>query len=306
MEYQALIEEVYNDVQQMGLKGKVADYIPELSRISPDYFGVCLVDMEGNIYSAGDYDIRFSIQSISKVFTLTMAFQDLRDELQNRINVEPSGDPFNSLVQLEHENGIPRNPFINAGALVVTDALVSLHPEPEKVIHKFICELASENEDDVQLNEQVLKSELDHSSRNRAVANFMKSFGNIHNNIDRLMEVYSYHCSLEMSCLQLAKAFLIYAGNGESRYSHKKILNNSNIKRINALMLTCGFYDQSGDFAYKVGLPGKSGVGGGVVAVLPGQFSVAVWSPELSEKGNSVKSIKFLEILTDKLKISLF
>lgn len=304
MEYQELIEEVYHEVQKMELKGHVADYIPELSRISPEYFGVCLVDMEGRIYGTGDYETRFSIQSISKVFTLTMAFQELKKNLQDRVNVEPSGDPFNSLVQLEHEHGIPRNPFINAGALVVTDALISLHPEPEKAIHQFICELGCA--DEIPVNEQVMQSELDHSSRNRAVANFMKSFGNIHNNIDRLMEVYCYHCSLEMSCLQLAKAFLIYAGNGESKFCSKKILNNSNIKRINALMLTCGFYDQAGDFAYKVGLPGKSGVGGGVVAVLPGKFSVAVWSPELNEKGNSVKSIKFLEILTDRLGFSLF
>lgn len=304
MEYQELIEEVYHDVQKMDLKGHVADYIPELSRISPDYFGVCLIDMEGNIYGVGDYETRFSIQSISKVFTLTMAFQELKKNLQDRINVEPSGDPFNSLVQLEHEHGIPRNPFINAGALVVTDALISLHPEPEKAIHNFICGLGCAEE--IPVNEQVMQSELDHSSRNRAVANFMKSFGNIHNNIDRLIEVYCYHCSLEMSCLQLAKAFLVYAGNGESRFCNKRILSNSNIKRINALMLTCGFYDQAGDFAYKVGLPGKSGVGGGVAAVLPGNFSIAVWSPELNEKGNSLKSIKFLEILTDRLGISLF
>lgn len=304
MEYQKLIEEVYQEVQKMDLKGRVADYIPELSRISPEYFGVCLVDLAGNVYGAGDYKTKFSIQSISKVFTLTMAFQELKEALQDRVNVEPSGDPFNSLVQLEHENGIPRNPFINAGALVVSDALLSLHPEPEKAIHDFICKLACEEE--IPLNEQVMLSELSHSSRNRAVANFMKSFGNIHNSIDRLIEVYCYHCSLEMSCQQLAKAFLIYAGNGESKFCENKMLSNSDVKRINALMLTCGFYDQAGDFAYKVGLPGKSGVGGGVAAVMPGQFSVAVWSPELNAKGNSLKSIKFLEILTDKLGISLF
>lgn len=304
MDYQALIEDVYEEVQQQKLQGKLADYIPELSRVNPGYFGICLVDKYGKAYGTGDYKTKFSIQSISKVFTLTMVFSKLRNDIRQRINVEPSGNPFNSLVQLEHENGIPRNPFINAGALVVTDELISLYPETEEAIEKFIREISCENT--ISVDRQVQQSEMDHSSRNRALANFMKSFHNIENNIDRLIEAYCYHCSIEMSCYQLAKAFLIYAMDGRSVLCERRVLNSSNTKRINALMLTCGFYDQAGDFAYKVGLPGKSGVGGGVAAVLPGQFSIAVWSPELNPKGNSVKGIKALEILTDKLGISLF
>lgn len=304
MNYQALIEEVYHEVQQMGLRGKLADYIPELSMVDPRQFGICLVDIEGNIYGTGDYRTPFSIQSISKVFTLTMVLANLRKEIRQRINVEPSGNPFNSLVQLEHENGIPRNPFINAGALVLVDALISYFPESEHHINQFIRDISCERE--IPLNLQVQNSELTHSSRNRALANFMKSFGNMDNPIDRIIEVYTYHCSLEMSCQQLAKAFLLYANDGASTFCARRVLDSSNTKRINALMLTCGFYDESGDFAYRVGLPGKSGVGGGVSAVLPGKFSITVWSPELNSKGNSVKGIKALEILTDKLGVSLF
>lgn len=304
MDYQVLIEEVYEEVQQQKLQGKLADYIPELSRANPAKFGICLVDKYGKAYGAGDYQAKFSIQSISKVFTLTMVFSKLRNDIRQRINVEPSGNPFNSLVQLEYENGIPRNPFINAGALVITDELISLFPESEEAIEKFIREISCE--DNISVDRQVQQSEMDHSSRNRALANFMKSFHNIDNNIERLIETYCYHCSIEMSCYQLAKAFLIYAMDGRSVLCDRRILNSSNTKRINALMLTCGFYDQAGDFAYKVGLPGKSGVGGGVAAVLPGQFSIAVWSPGLNPKGNSLKGIKALEILTDKLGISLF
>ncbi len=304
MDYQSLIEEVYEEVQQLNLRGKLADYIPELSRVDPANYGICLIDMEGNVFGTGQYQKGFSIQSISKVFTLSMVYDQMKGNLRKRVNVEPSGDPFNSLIQLEHEDGIPRNPFINAGALVITDALISLFPQPEAAIKKFIREISCENV--VTVNQEVHQSEMAHSSRNRALANFMKSYNNMDNPIDRVIEVYTYHCSIEMSCFELAKAFQYFCNNGYSPYCKRQILDGSSTKRINAMMLTCGFYDEAGEFAYKVGLPGKSGVGGGVAAVLPGRFSIAVWSPELNPKGNSVKAIKTLELLTDKLKVSLF
>ena len=304
MNYQALIEEVYDEVQRLNLRGRLADYIPELSSVNPENYGICLIDMEGNVYGTGDYQTPFSIQSISKVFTLSMVYDYMKGSLRQRVDVEPSGNPFNSLVQLEKEKGIPRNPFINAGALVITDALISLFPQPEDAIKKFIREVTCESS--VTVNGEVHQSELAHSSRNRALANFMKSFNNIDNSIDRVIEVYTYHCSIEMSCFQLAKAFQYFCDRGFSPYCQRRILEPSSAKRISAMMLTCGFYDEAGEFAYKVGLPGKSGVGGGVAAVLPGRFSIAVWSPELNPKGNSVKAVKTLELLTDKLKISLF
>jgi glutaminase len=304
MNYQQIIEEVYQEVQQMELKGAVASYIPELGKVNPDHFGICLLDMKGGVYGVGEYQLPFSIQSISKVFTLCMAFSRLRSQLWKRVNVEPSGNPFNSLVQLEFENGIPRNPFINAGALVVTDALISLYENPAEDILSFIRDIADDQS--IQINSQVQASELKHGSRNKALANFMKSYNNIENDVDQILEVYTGHCSIEMSCLQLAKAFMLFANQGVGFYDGKRVLDPSSTKRLNALMLTCGFYDEAGEFAFKVGLPGKSGVGGGIAAFLPGEFSITVWSPELNKKGNPLKGMKALELLTDKLGISLF
>lgn len=304
MDYQPLMNEVYKEVQEMDLHGQLADYIPELAGVNPRQFGMCLVDKTGKFYGVGDYETPFSIQSISKVFTLVMAYSKLERELWQRVNVEPSGNPFNSMVQLEYEQGIPRNPFINAGALVITDALISMYSDPKQDILDFVKTLSGDEH--ISVNQHVQQSEIDNSARNRALANFIRSFGNLHNNIDRLIDVYTYHCSIEMDCFQLAKSFLFFCNNGYSYFGDTNILSGRNTKRMNALMLTCGFYDEAGEFAYKVGLPGKSGVGGGIVAVLPGQFSVAVWSPALNEKGNSLKGIAALELLTTKLGVSLF
>jgi len=304
MDYQELIDEVYDEVSSMKLKGKVADYIPQLADIDPDLFGLALVDLEGNIYGAGDYRKEFSIQSISKVLTLTMVMHVFKSKLWHRVNVEPSGNPFNSVAQLEYENGIPRNPFINAGALVIIDAMVSKFDDPEKDIIDFINEITGHKS--VKVNELVHQSEIDHSDRNLALAHFLKAHGNFDNKIDRVLDVYTYACSLEMNCIDLARSFSFFANDGYCIFAKRRILSQSHTRRINALMLTCGFYDESGEFAFRVGLPGKSGVGGGVAAAMPGKFSVAAFSPQLNGKGNSLKAMKALELLTTKLKFSLF
>ncbi len=304
MDYQELISEVYQEVNQLGLKGNVANYIPELAKVSGDRFAIALVDLEGKVYAVGDYQEPFSIQSISKVFTLTMVFHVFRSKLWSRVNVEPSGNPFNSIAQLEYEQGIPRNPFLNAGALVITDALTSKFEKPIQSIREFIDELAGQH--CVRINEEVMQSELLHAERNTAMAYFLKAYKNFENDIQEVIRTYVSQCSIEMCCEELAKAFSYLANDGYSIFAKREILSESQSRRVNALMLTCGFYDESGEFAFRVGLPGKSGVGGGIAAVMPGKFSIAVWSPELNEKGNSVKAIKALELLTDKLKFSLF
>jgi glutaminase A len=304
MDYQGLVEEVYEQIQKENPRGKVATYIPELANVDPDQFGIALVDLEGNVYGVGDYQKPFSIQSISKVLTLTMVFHVFKSKLWSRVNVEPSGNPFNSIAQLEYEKGIPRNPFINAGALVITDALCSKFDNPTQRVSDFINELAGRN--CVSVNKDVKQSEMDHAERNTALAYFLKAYGNFENKVEDVLEVYFHHCAMEMSCEDLAKSFSFLANDGYSIFAKREIESESHARRINALMLTCGFYDESGEFAFRVGLPGKSGVGGGVAAVLPHKFSICVWSPELNEKGNSVKSIKALELLTDKLKFSLF
>ncbi len=304
MDYQKLIEEVYQEVQEENLRGKVANYIPEIADVDPDQFGIALVDLDGNVFGVGDHKVPFSIQSISKVHTLTMVFNVFNSKLWSRVNVEPSGDPFNSIAQLEYEKGIPRNPFINAGALVITDALCSKFEHPIGQITDFINELAGAT--CVKINPDVQISEKKHGERNTALAYFLKSFKNFNNPIDEVLEVYFSHCSMEMSCVDLAKSFSFLANDGYSIFAKRQILSESSARRVNALMLTCGFYDEAGEFAFRVGLPGKSGVGGGVAAIMPHKFSIAVWSPELNEKGNSVKSIKALELLTNKLEFSLF
>ncbi|MCC5921564.1 MAG: glutaminase [Cyclobacteriaceae bacterium] len=305
VDYQAIIDEVYAEVKSLDLQGKVADYIPELAKVSSEKYGICLVDNQGNTFTAGDAEEPFSIQSISKVFTLTMVFHAFKSKLWHRVNVEPSGNPFNSIAQLEYENGIPRNPFMNAGALVITDALISKFENAKEKIATFISDIAGCT--NIQINGEVLMSEMDHASRNRAVAYFLKAHQNIENeNIENLIQTYIYHCSMEMNCVDLARSFSFFADQGYSRYCDRQILTPSQTKRLNALMLTCGFYDESGEFAFRVGLPGKSGVGGGIAAVLPGKFSIAVWSPELNTKGNSLRGIKTLELITDKISFSLF
>ncbi|GAB2615775.1 glutaminase [Belliella aquatica] len=304
MDYQQIIEEVYQEVQEENLRGKVADYIPELARVNPDQFGIALVDLKGNVFGVGDYQVPFSIQSISKVHTLTMVFHVFNSKLFSRVNVEPSGNPFNSIAQLEFEKGVPRNPFINAGALVITDALCSKFEKPIEQISDFINEISGKN--CVSINDSVKKSEQNHGERNTALAYFLKSYKNFNNNIDEVLDVYFSQCAIEMNCVDLAKSFSYLANDGFSIFANREILSESHARRVNALMLTCGFYDEAGEFAFRVGLPGKSGVGGGVAAVMPHKFSIAVWSPELNEKGNSVKAIKALELLTDKLSFSLF
>lgn len=304
MDYQELIEEVYQEVQEENLRGKVANYIPELATVDPHQFGIALVDLKGNVYGVGDYQNPFSIQSISKVHTLTMVFPKFDTQLWSRVNVEPSGNPFNSIAQLEYEKGIPRNPFINAGALVITDALCSKFEKPVSQISDFINEIAGEN--CVEINQAVMKSEKNHAARNTALAYFLKSYKNFDNSIDEVLDVYFSHCAIAMNCVDLAKSFSFLANDGYSIFANKEILTESHARRVNAILLTCGFYDEAGEFAYRVGLPGKSGVGGGVAAVMPHKFSIAVWSPELNEKGNSVKAIRALELLTNKLSFSLF
>ncbi|GHB34454.1 glutaminase [Mongoliitalea lutea] len=304
MNYQQVIEEVYQEVQEKNLRGKVATYIPELASVDPNQFGIALVDLEGNVYGVGDYEVPFSIQSISKVHTLTMVFHVFKSKLWSRVNVEPSGNPFNSIAQLEFEKGIPRNPFINAGALVITDALCSKFEHATKQVSDFINELAGKT--CVSINPSVKNSEKNHGERNTALAYFLKAYKNFDNDVEEVLDVYFSHCAMELTCVDLAKSFSFLANDGYSIFAQREIVSESHARRINALMLTCGFYDEAGEFAFRVGLPGKSGVGGGVAAVMPHKFSIAVWSPELNEKGNSVKAIQALELLTDKLSFSLF
>lgn len=304
MDFDKVISRIYNQVKEYWGQGKVADYIPALADINPRQLGIAVHTPDGRSFKAGDTEVPFSIQSIYKVFTLSMVLRHTGEELWKSVGREPSGNPFNSLVQLENEKGIPRNPFINAGALVVTDRLISLYPRPKEALIDFVRDLSGT--DDVYYDRRVAQSERDNADRNMALAYFMKSFGNIHNDVETLIDVYCHQCSIAMSCADLARSFLVFANRGINPHTGTRILSESQSKRIGAVMATCGFYDESGDFAYRVGLPGKSGVGGGIAAYMPGKLSVAVWSPELNSYGNSLAGIEFFERFTTDIRSSIF
>ncbi|WP_424495045.1 glutaminase [Salinimicrobium sp. GXAS 041] len=304
MEYQTILNQIENEFKDSKVSGKVASYIPELAKVPADKFGMHLYDLNEGHFNFGDSNERFSIQSISKVFSLALAMKVIGDDLWNRVDVEPSGDPFNSLSSLENEGGIPRNPFINAGALVVADVLVSYFTNPKAALLTFLHEITGDPS--ICYDETVAASERSEGYRNYALVNYMKSFGNIENDVDDVLDFYFHQCSLAMSCKELAQAFIVFANEGTTLESEREILSAQQVKRINALMQTCGFYDEAGEFSFEVGLPGKSGVGGGIVAVHPDHYSVAVWSPPLNPKGNSALGMAALERLTTLTGYSIF
>ncbi len=284
--------------------GRVANYIPELAYIPATKFGMAVCTPDGELFQIGDAAENFSIQSVSKVFVLTLAMQHEGDGIWQRVGREPSGTSFNSLVQLEYENGIPRNPFINAGALVVTDIILNHLQDARQTVLHFVQKLA--NNEDIAFDTAVAHSEKVTGYRNVALANFIKSFGNLDNEPDVVLDAYFHHCSLAMSCIDVARAGLFLANKGRLPWNGEQIVRANQAKYIKSLMLTCGTYDSVGDFAYRVGLPGKSGVGGGILAVMPGKFSVCVWSPGLNATGNSLAGTKALELFTTLTGISIF
>jgi glutaminase len=299
-DYLTILTEIAEEIAPLLSAGKVVDYIEPLKEVPQHSFGMALYTVAGHRAAVGLSSTRFSIQSIAKVFPLALAMQTHGDAIWARVGREPSGTSFNSLVQLEFEQGIPRNPFINAGALVTLDA--TLAGPGEGAIDDFVRRaLGSE----VVRNERVAQAEAQTGHRNRALAHFLKSFGSLTQPTDQVLDAYFRLCAVEMSCDELAKSFLFLANHGLT-LAGDQLVTRRQAKRINSVMVTCGAYDEAGDYAYRVGLPAKTGVGGGVVAVLPGHFSVAVWSPGLNEKGNSLAGTMALELLTTKTGLSIF
>ena len=303
MNYQEILEKIYTEVLPYANEGKQADYIPALAKVDPNQFGICLTTVGGATYSVHDAQKRFSIQSISKVFAIAAAMSLKGEDVWKYVGKEPSGTAFNSLFQLELEKGTPRNPFINSGAIVVADILLNELENPEEDFIRFVRTLCCS--DTVDYNMEVAMSEREHGYLNAAIANLLKYHGSLTNDIEDVLMFYFKMCSIEMSCEELSKAFLAFTGYKEFNYAGIA-LTNSQVKRLNAVMQTCGFYDEAGEFSYLVGLPGKSGVGGGIVAIHPLKYSVAVWSPRLNQKGNSIMGMKALELLTTYTAESIF
>jgi glutaminase len=283
--------------------GSVPANIPLLAKVPFDRFGIAIATTSGQVFSSGDADVAFSIQSISKVFTLAMALQgDTAGTLWTRVLREPSGTAFNSLVHLEVEHGIPRNPFINAGALVVSDHLMEVTSDAATQLLRFLTEQAGSS--GLYIDEAAASSELSGSSRNLALAHFLKDFGNLKRPAASVVENYVRQCSIMMTCVELAQAGLFLAREGHGRLG--PVLSPSAAKRVGSIMLTCGMYDAAGEFAYRVGLPGKSGVGGGILVIVPGECAICVWSPRLDAKGNSVAGTAALADLSDRTGWSVF
>ena len=304
MTYDLLIQEVYNQVKEISDNGEVASYIPELLNVDSQKFGIHLASKKRTCFGIGDYKHPFSIQSISKVLSLSLAYNLRGEGIWKRLNVEPSGTSYNSLIQLEADQGIPRNPFINAGAIVITDILISNLENYRNDFLNFVRNLSGKKS--INYSPKIATSEKEVGYRNIALCNFIKSFGNIKNDAEKVLDFYFDICSLEMSCEELSNTFLFLANQGINPLNNEQVLTKSQSKRMNALMQTCGFYDESGEFAFKVGLPGKSGVGGGIVAVYPGEYVISVWSPKLNNKGNSFRGMQFLEKFTTASSRSIF
>jgi len=306
MQYETLLQDVLADVEPYIGEGKVANYIPALGKIDSKKFGMAIATVDGGLFTIGDAFEPFSIQSVSKVFTLTLALGRIGSQLWSRVGREPSGSSFNSIIQLESEKGIPRNPFINAGAIVVADVLLSGHQPRETLgeILQFVRHLT--DDPSVYMDEEVARSEQQTGFRNAALANYMSSFSNLHNPVEKTLGVYFHQCSIAMTVAQLAKAGLFLANGGKAAAGNVSVVSAERARRINALMLTCGHYDASGDFAFRVGLPGKSGVGGGIMAIAPGKAAIAVWSPGLNANGNSSVGTRALESLARRTSWSIF
>jgi glutaminase len=286
------------------VNGAVADYIPALANVKPDFAGISVATIDGKIVGAGDYKHPFSIQSISKVFGLVMAMNRIGDSLWQRVKMEPSGQPFNSIIQLEWEKGIPRNPVINAGALLVADVLTSHFSASKLAFLSFVRKLA--NNETIRVDQQVYQSELSHGNRNAALAYLMKSFGNIEAEIPDVLSHYFTQCSVAMSCQQLAQSLLFLANKGVDPITKNVICSPKDAHRVNAILSTSGMYDQSGEFAFSVGLPAKSGVGGGLIAIVPNYGVICTWSPPLNSFGNSVVGMKLVEGIAEELGLSIY
>ncbi|AUA33639.1 glutaminase B [Pseudomonas sp. SGAir0191] len=301
---QDMLQEILDQVRPLLSQGQVAQYIPALAQVDPNQLGIAVHSLDGQLHCAGDAYTPFSIQSISKVFSLVQAINHSGEDIWSRLGYEPSGQAFNSLVQLEVEKGRPRNPFINAGALVICDINQSRFATPALSMRDFVRRLAGNPR--IVSDTVVAESEYQHRARNAAMAWLMTAFGNFRNDVDAVLSSYFHHCALSMNCVDVARGFAFLANSGYCPHSGEHVLSARQTQQVNAIMATSGLYDEAGNFAYRVGLPGKSGVGGGIVAVVPGRYSICVWSPALNASGNSLAGIRALELLSERITGSVF
>ena len=302
-----LLQELVHQNKELTAKGRLADYIPELSKVDPNLLGISVYDVKGRLFEAGDCSAKFTLQSISKPLVLMLALLDNGEEaVFKKVGKEPTGDPFNSIVRLETFNEKkPLNPMINAGAISVS-GLIKGKDASDKVnrILDFLKHITQNN--DISINESVFESELLTGHRNRSMAYFLKDFGNIDGDVEETLAVYFKQCSIEVTTRDLAYVGAVLARNGKDLITNKQIFPERYCNLVKSYMATCGMYDGSGEFAINIGIPAKSGVGGGIMCTVLDRMGIGVFSPALDQKGNSYAGIKVLEMLSKELSLSIY
>lgn len=286
--------------------GKVASYIPELANADPSVLGITVVDKNGRIYSAGEFEYKFTLQSITKVITLMLALMEKGSaKVFEHVGMEPTGDPFNSIIRLETiKPSKPLNPMINAGAISVVSLLSGDAEERINKILSLIHKVTGNKS--IGVNEKIYQSENETGNLNRSLAYYMKNYGVLEGDVDEHLEVYFKQSSIEVTTIDVAKIGVVLANKGRDIVTGEEIIPADVIRIVKTFMVTCGMYNASGEFAINVGIPSKSGVGGGILSVVPDMYGIGVIGPSLDDKGNSIAGVKVLEDLSRELNLSIF
>lgn len=302
-----ILKKLIDENRYITQEGEVATYIPALGKADPWDLGMCIADMEGNIYTAGDYNKKFTIQSISKTISLMLALMDNGEELVfEKVGMEPTGDAFNSIIKLETiMPSRPLNPMINAGAIVIS-SLIKGKDKEEKFQRLLDFMRKISGNENLNVNEEIYLSEKNSGDRNRAMAYFMRDVGIIEGDIEDILDVYFKQCSIEVNSIDIAKIGLFLANRGVIPETGEIVVSEHIARTIKTFMVTCGMYNGSGEFAIKVGIPAKSGVGGGIMASIPHRMGIGVYGPALDDKGNSIGGYKLLQELSKALNLSIF
>ncbi|MBD0334034.1 MAG: glutaminase A [Cyanobacteria bacterium Co-bin13] len=302
-DFQAFLEKLYWKYRDLQV-GQVASYIPELVKADPNWFALCAVTRDGRIFQAGDVDQKFTIQSISKVFVYGMALEDHgREHLLKKVGVEPTGDPFNSLIRLDEDSKRPDNPMVNAGAIATTSLIQG--DGPTERLNRMLAMFQRYVGHEVFIDVPVFVSERSTGHRNRAMAHLMLNFGMIDQKVDEALDLYFQQCAVLVTCRDLAVMAATLANQGENPLTGEQALHPEYVRDVLSIMYTCGMYNFAGEWAYRVGIPAKSGVSGGILAVVPNQVGIAVFSPLLDGHGNSVRGLRAFEDLSQEFGLHL-
>ncbi|EIV2906433.1 glutaminase A [Citrobacter braakii] len=303
-DYAKLIDQAHQKYKS-NHDGKVADYIPALATYSPNNFAITIATVDGKIYQVGDVNKPFPMESLSKVFTMALAMEQHGPQVVlDKLGANATGMPFNSGLAVELTKGAPENPLVNAGAMS-TVSLIEAKDKTDRW-NKILDNLNVWADATLTVNEPVFKSEMETNQHNQALAKLMESYNSFYGNTDEAVEIYTRQCSVDITVEQLAKMGAVLANKGKSPFNGKQLLNEKYVPQVLAEMAIAGLYDGSGKWLYTVGIPAKSGVGGGMVAVVPGEYAIAVYSPPLDEAGNSVRAQKTIEYVAEATKANVF